>query len=98
MSVGASLSAYEYNRFYGGNIMAYVLALLASGRRKGFTSSLLESAVKGAESVPNVDVEFVHLHKYKFGPCTSCFNCIRDEEHDCTLPDAMGGKGELMTR
>ncbi len=78
--------------------MTYILALLASGRRRGFTASLLESAIKGAQSVPNVDVEFVHLHKYKFGPCTSCFNCIRDEEHDCTLPDAMGGKGELMDK
>ena len=78
--------------------MAYVLALLASGRTKGFTASLLESAIKGAQSVENVEVEFVHLHKYKFGPCNSCFSCIRDESHDCVLKDAMGGDGELMAK
>ncbi len=78
--------------------MAYVLALLASGRTKGFTASVLQAAINGAESVSDVEVELVHLHKYKFGPCTSCFNCIRDEKHNCTLPDAMGGKGELMAK
>jgi len=78
--------------------MAYVLALLASGRTKGFTASLLESAIEGAQSVENVEVELVHLHKYKFGPCNSCFNCIRDESHNCVLKDAMGGDGELMAK
>jgi multimeric flavodoxin WrbA len=78
--------------------MAYVLALLASGRRKGYTASVLDAAVEGAQSVEGVDVELVHLTKYAFGPCTSCYNCIRDEAHDCTLPDAMGGAGELMAK
>ena len=78
--------------------MAHVLALLASGRRKGFTASVLEAAIAGAGSVDGVRVELVHLHKYAFGPCTSCFNCIRNETHDCTLSDAMGGNGELMAK
>ena len=78
--------------------MAYVLALLASGRRKGFTASVLEAAIRGAEGVDGVQVELVHLHKYAFGPCTSCFNCIRSETHACTLRDAMGGSGELMAK
>jgi multimeric flavodoxin WrbA len=78
--------------------MAYVLALLASGRAKGFTASVLQAAIKGAEGVDGVDVELVRVHQYKFGPCTSCFNCIRDDPHECTLPDAMGADGELMAK
>ena len=76
--------------------MATVLALLASGRSSGFTASVLDAAVKGAQSVEGVRVRRVRLHSYRFGPCTSCFNCIRDEAHACTLRDAMGADGELM--
>jgi multimeric flavodoxin WrbA len=76
--------------------MAMVLALLASGRPSGFTASVLDAAVKGAESVDGVQVRRVHLHRYRFGPCTSCFRCIRDAAHECPLPDAMGADGELM--
>ena len=78
--------------------MAIVLALLASGRKAGFTASVLEATAQGAESLDGVQVERVHLHHYTFGPCTSCFHCIRDEAHECILPDAMGGSGELMAR
>ena len=78
--------------------MAYILGLLAIGRTKGFTASLLQAAIKGAEAVGEVEVEFVRLHDYKFGPCTSCFNCIRKEPHACTLPDAMGADGALMAK
>lgn len=78
--------------------MAHVLGLLMSGRRKGFTASLLAAATQGAESVDGVEVELVPVHKYRFGPCNSCFNCIRAEEHECTLKDAMGGDGELMAK
>ncbi|MCJ7736061.1 MAG: flavodoxin family protein [Anaerolineae bacterium] len=76
--------------------MAYVLALLASGRSGGFTASVLDAAVRGAEGVDGVQVKRVHLHGYRFGPCTSCFNCIRREEHECSLRDAMGADGALM--
>ena len=76
--------------------MAYVLALLASGRSSGFTASVLDAAVGGAESVDGVQVKRMYLHRYKFGPCTSCFTCIRHEEHECSLRDAMGADGALM--
>ena len=76
--------------------MAKVLALLASGRTKGFTAGLLHSAMAGARSVDGVEVEFVHLHKYEIKPCASCFSCIRNEEHTCAQHDAMGRDGELM--
>ena len=78
--------------------MARVLALLMSGRTKGFTASVLRRAASGAESVAGVEVEFVHLHRYSFGPCRSCFNCIRSETHQCAQQDAMGGEGELMAK
>jgi multimeric flavodoxin WrbA len=78
--------------------MAYVIALLASGRRKGYTASVLQAAIKGAQSVQDIEVELVRLHKYKFGPCTSCFNCIRNDPHECTLPDDMGAEGALMAK
>jgi multimeric flavodoxin WrbA len=78
--------------------MATVLALLASGRSNGFTASVLDAAVRGAKRVEGVQVQRVRLHSYTFGPCTSCFHCIRDEAHECTLRDAMGAEGELMAQ
>lgn len=73
-----------------------VLGLLASGRSHGFTGGLLDAALAGAMSAGDVAVERVYLHAHRFGPCTSCFNCIRDASHACTLPDAMGNDGQLM--
>jgi len=78
--------------------MARVLALLASGRTKGFTGGLLEAAARGAEGVEDVEVERVHLHQYRFGPCRSCFSCIRSEAHECSQQDDMGGKGRLLAK
>jgi multimeric flavodoxin WrbA len=76
--------------------MAHVLGLLMSGRRNGFTASLLRAARRGAESVAGVEVELVPVQQHEFGPCRSCFSCIRSEAHDCAQKDAMGGDGELM--
>ncbi len=80
--------------------MACLLGILASGRRNGYTSSLLREALKGAKNVEGVEIEFLHLRDYKFGPCISCFKCIRDPEHFCTLDDDFGrrGKGELFRK
>lgn len=78
--------------------MATVLAMLASGRSNGFTASVLDAAARGAQRVEGVHVQQVRLHSYQFGPCTSCFHCIRDEAHECILRDAMGADGELMAK
>lgn len=78
--------------------MAYVLGLLMSGRRRGFTASLLEAAKRGAESIGKVEVEVVHVNSQDFGPCRSCFNCIRSDPHECCQKDAMGSTGELMAK
>lgn len=75
------------------NNSAKVLAILTSGRKKGFTSGLLEKAIEGIEN-KNVEVDFVWLPKFNIKPCISCFNCIRDDNHECTLNDDMGKKGE----
>ena len=78
--------------------MAHVLGLLASGRTKGFTAGLLRAATAGAESVSGVEVEFVHLHKYRIAPCASCFSCIRGQDHTCAQRDDMGGDGALTAK
>jgi len=52
-------------------VMATVLALLASGRKNGFTASLLQAAIEGAEAVESIEVERIHRQRHRFGPCTS---------------------------
>jgi len=74
--------------------MARVLALLGSGRSKGFTAKLLRAAVEGVESVDGVEVDWVHLHKYDIHPCKSCFHCVRNIGQGCAQDDDMGRKGE----
>jgi len=78
--------------------MAKILAVQGSGRPKGFTAGVLKAAMEGMESVDGVETEWVHLHKYRFGPCNSCFSCIRNEPHDCVLKDDLGAGGELMAK
>ncbi|MDP7249751.1 MAG: flavodoxin family protein [Planctomycetota bacterium] len=75
--------------------MATVLAVLCSGRKKGYTAGLLNAAVEGIGGVEGVNAEVVHLWDYQFQPCRSCFHCIRNPEHDCAQSDAMGRDGEL---
>ncbi len=75
--------------------MARVLALLGSARRNGYTAGLLKQAAEGAREVEGVTLDVRNLHDYHFGPCTSCFACIRSEEHLCVLKDDMGAEGEL---
>ncbi len=74
--------------------MANVLAVLTSGRRSGFTSRLLDAAAEGAGSIQGVRVDVVHTHGFSFGPCVSCFECVREPESACILDDDMGRRGE----
>ena len=75
--------------------MANILAILCSGRKKGYTATLLAEAVEAAKAVSRkISLETICLHDYRFGPCISCFNCIRDTEHRCTLDDDFGRKGQ----
>jgi len=74
--------------------MATVLIALCSGRKHGYTAGLWQRAVDGAAAVEGVAVDAVHLHEYRFGPCTSCFQCIRHRGTGCVLEDDFGRKGE----
>jgi len=79
--------------------MARVLAVLCSGRRNGYTARVMEAALEGAREA-GAEVEVAHLREFTFGPCTSCFECVRREEHVCVLPDDMGreGRGRLFLK
>jgi len=74
--------------------MPRALALLGSGRREGYTATLMLGAVEGMKEVSAVDVEIVYLHDYVLAPCRSCFECIRDPDHFCVREDEMGKRGE----
>lgn len=55
---------------------------------------LLNQVIDGIESYDSVRCELIHLYEHDIRPCTSCWSCIRDEEHRCVLKDSMGGSGE----
>lgn len=74
--------------------MAKVMAVLGSGRKRGFTATLLRAAVEAVESVDGVTVNWIHLHDYRMRPCISCFHCIRHPGDGCVLDDDFGHKGE----
>lgn len=74
------------------------MALLGSGRARGFTARLLEAAKEGIQEVDGVQAEAVHLPRYEFSPCNSCFACIRRPEDACILEDDMGREGELFRK
>lgn len=74
--------------------MAKVLAILFSGRKRGYTATLLKEAVRGVKTVKGVKAELIHNFDYEYKPCVSCFSCIRNPEHFCVLDDDFGKKGE----
>lgn len=74
--------------------MARVLGMLGNARVDGYTTKVLAGMLEGARSVPGVEAEQVPLLRYDFGPCTSCYECIRMPEHRCILRDDMGQRGE----
>ena len=74
--------------------MALIMVVQGSGRRNGYTASLMKNAVESLQDVEGVEAEIFHLHDYKYGPCTSCFSCIRNIGSGCVLDDDWGRKGE----
>jgi len=74
--------------------VANVLIALCSGRKHGYTAGLWQRAVEGAAAIEGVVVDAVHLHDYRFGPCTSCFSCIRRRGEGCVLDDDFGRKAQ----
>jgi multimeric flavodoxin WrbA len=80
--------------------MARILALLCTHRTQGYTASLWRAAAQAAADVKGVAVEAVGVADYSFGPCRSCYSCIRGKRHVCPLPDDMGrsGRGKLFAR
>jgi len=51
-----------------------VLGISTSPRIKGNSDLLLRQALAGAESA-GANTEYVHLNKYKIGPCIECNSC-----------------------
>ena len=74
--------------------MARLMVVQCSGRRKGYTATLMNAAVDSLKDVDDIVVEVFHLHDYTIGPCTSCFSCIRKVGSGCILKDDWGRKGE----
>jgi len=75
--------------------MATLLVLQCSGRRKGYTAGLRNTVVDHiSEKYPDLEIESLHLHDYSFGPCTSCFSCIKNVGGGCVLKDDWGSRGE----
>ena len=74
--------------------MALLLGVLCSGRKKGYTSALLSEVLAGAREVEGVEAEVIYAVDYRFRPCISCFDCIRDPEHVCSLDDDFGWRGD----
>lgn len=74
--------------------MATVTIALCSGRNHGYTAGLWRRAIEGAAAVKDAAVDAIRLHNYQFGPCTSCFHCIRHRGSGCVLEDDFGRKGE----
>lgn len=58
-----------------------IFAVNGSPRSTWNTAQLCEAFLDGAKSAdPNVEVELIHLGKYNFKGCISCYACKRDNE------------------
>ncbi|MHB9030212.1 MAG: flavodoxin family protein [Candidatus Latescibacterota bacterium] len=74
--------------------MARLMAVQGSGRRHGFTATLMKEVVESLRDVSGLEVEVYHLHDYTYGPCKSCFHCIRNIGQGCVQNDDWGKRGE----
>ena len=82
------------------DLLANVLCVQASPRKRGYSAKLLESAVEGMNSVDGVTVDLVNLVDYHpINPCKSCWSCVRGG-YTCVHDDPMGrmGEGELFRK
>lgn len=59
-----------------------VIAINGSPRRKANTASLLNEALRGAESV-GAETELIHLYDLTYKGCISCFGCKRKGRKLC---------------
>jgi multimeric flavodoxin WrbA len=75
-----------------------ILAIHCSGRKTGYTASVMSQAVEGAKEVKGAEIDIVHIHDYTIRPCISCFECIRNPGSGCILDDDMGKDGELWKK
>ncbi|MDR0508592.1 MAG: flavodoxin family protein [Candidatus Methanoplasma sp.] len=67
------------------------IAINGSPRKNWNTATLLENALKGAESV-GAETEMVHLYDLNFRGCTSCFFCKRKDSGftgQCAMKDGL---------
>jgi multimeric flavodoxin WrbA len=74
--------------------MARLMVVQGSGRRHGFTATLMKDVVERLRDVPDLEAEVFHLHDYTYGPCKSCFHCIRNIGQGCVQNDDWGRRGE----
>jgi len=66
-----------------------VLAFNGSPRKGWNTATMLEHALKGAESA-GAETELIHLYKHNFSGCISCFACKRKDRKEvgvCAVKD-----------
>ena len=78
--------------------MARVIGILGSARKDGYTMRVLAALLNAASKAPGVQTECVQLLDYTFGPCRSCYTCIRQADHRCIQNDDMGGAGALWQK
>lgn len=75
-----------------------ILALHCSGRKEGYTASILSRAVEGIKEIKGAEVDIVHVHDHRIQPCISCFECVKNPGNGCILDDAMGKDGDLWKK
>lgn len=76
-----------------------VIAVNGSPRKTNNTATLLEHALKGAESV-GAETEMIHLNDLDFKGCISCFACKRKNGHPgkCAVKDDLSPVLEKVSK
>ncbi|MBW2369570.1 MAG: flavodoxin family protein [Deltaproteobacteria bacterium] len=62
-----------------------ILGIAGSPRKNGNTTTLVQKALEGAASVPNVETELYQLAGKKVHYCIACFKCL--EKGKCIIED-----------